>query len=330
MVFTSIGLRLRVEVEALNMVEALGAYTRHRTVSVFKKLAREGKVVYKLVTAPAISGQSIANGYMRTLVELAKHYNVKVCEECKAYETRGGFTKHGTTKDKDIKHDKLIENCIVEDLTGFMIPDANVKRTSPVMFSYMVPDLESAKAVIDSQFHVRYDFTTQQHQPFNIESGTAIYMIMIGIDISRIGKLENGNYLPDRRKRLEIALHGIATLFEGFGFGAKKARYLPIEEVVGGIAAVSDPIPFMVSPPRIYTNGDNYITDTIKRATRYVEALKQLKGGEGEKISIAYFDKEGLKITKEEKQKLELIETSSLTDLTEKLLQWILERIKDH
>ncbi|MEM2005789.1 MAG: DevR family CRISPR-associated autoregulator [Zestosphaera sp.] len=320
MVFASIGLRLRVEVEALNMVEALGAYARHRTVSVFKKQSREGSVVYKLVTAPAISGQSVANGYMRTLVELAKHYGLNVCDECSAYEARGGFTKHGTSK--KVKHDDLM-NCVIEDLTGFMVPEANLRRTSPVMFSYMVPDLESAKAVIDSQFHVRYDFTTQQHQPFNVESGTAIYMVMIGIDVSKIGKLENGKYLNDRDKRIEVALRGIATLFEGLGFGAKKARYLPIGEVVGGIAAVSNPIPFMVSSPRIYVDGNNYLMDTIKRASRYVEALSQLS----ERVSITYFDREGLKPTKEVKQGLEVSETNTLMDLIEKTLKVVREYV---
>lgn len=320
-VFTSIGLRLRVEVEALNMVEALGAYTRHRTASVFKKHVKGGSVTYKLVMAPVISGQSIANGYMKTLVELAKQYGLAICDECSTYEARGGFTKHGTSK--EVKHDDLVRECVVEDLTGFMVPEAKLRRTSPVMFSYMVPDLESAKAIVESQFHVRYDFITQEHQPFNIESGTAIYMVMVGIDVSRIGRLENGSYLNDRGKRIEIALRGIAALFEGFGFGAKKARYLPIEEVVGGAATISSPLPFMVSPPRVYANGDNYLTYTIRRASKYVEALNQLK----EKIGITYFDREGLKPVKEVKQGLEIIEADTLTDLIEKTLKMIKDYI---
>lgn len=316
-VFTSIGLRLRVEVEALNMVEALGAYTRHRTASIFKKSVKDGGVVYRLVTAPAVSGQSIANGYMRAIVELAKHYKLSICEECSAYEARGGFTKHGTSK--GVNYDGLLKNCVVEDLTGFMVPEEGLRRTSPVMFSYMVPDLESAKAIIDSQFHVRYDFTTQQHQPFNVESGTAIYMVMIAIDVSKIGKLEKGEYLDDRGKRIEIALRGLSTLFEGLGFGAKKARYLPIEEVVGGVAAVSNPIPFVVSPPRIYGDEGNYLADTVKRASKYIEALSQLN----EKITIAYFDKEGLKPSYEVKQGLEVVRADTLTDLLEKILKSI-------
>lgn len=312
MVFASIGLRLRVEVEALNMVEALGAYTRHRTVSVLRKYVKDGKVVYRLMTAPAVSGQSIANGYMRMLVELAKHYNLNVCDECSAYEARGGFTKHGTSE--KVKHDEIVESCVVEDLTGFMVPKESLRRTSPVMFSYMVPDLESAKAIIDSQFHVRYDFTTGQHQPFNIESGTAVYLVMVGIDVSKIGRLSNGEYVKDRGKRVEIAFRAISALFEGFTLGAKKARYLPIEEVIGGVAAISNPIPFMVSPPRIYANGDNYLTDTVKRARDYVESLKDLR----EEIYVVYFDKEGLSLP--EIKDIQVERAGTLTELIEKLL----------
>ena len=332
MTFISIGLRLRVEVEALNMVEALGAYTRHRTTSVFKRLAKDGNVRYKLVTVPAVSGQSIANGYMRTVVELAKRYELKICKECSDYERRGGFIKHSTEPKASGKtHDTLVKDCVLEDLTGFLAPEIGIRRTSPVMFSYMVPDIESAKAVIDPQFHVRYDFITQQHQPFNIESGSAIYMVMINIDAARIGMLEETsektetgspkkNYVGDRDKRLEVALRGIAALFEGLGFGAKKARYLPIEEVVGGVAAVSKPLPFTISPPRIYANGDNYINNTINRALKYLEVLKDLK--EPETISIAYFDKEGLKVESgsEITQKITLTKTESLSDLIEKTL----------
>jgi CRISPR-associated protein Csa2 len=315
MVFVSIGLRLRVEVEALNMVEALGAYTRHRTVSILKKVNKDGSIRYKILTAPAISGQSIANGYMRALVELGNLSQLNVCDECKAYETRGGFTKHGISKDKNLTHDKIVESCIVEDITGFMVPDLGIRRTSPVMFSYMVPDVESAKAMVESQFHVRYDFSTQQHQPFSIESGTAIYMLMIGIDASRIGELENGKFTEDREKRLEVAFKGISVLLESSGFGAKKARYLPIEEVVGGIAAISNPIPFSVSPPRVYPGGTNYICDTIARAEKYLDALNQLK----EEIHIVYMDKERLDSCTSSKQNVEKADT--MTEMLEKALQ---------
>lgn len=287
MVFVSIGLRLRTEVEALNMVEALGAYVRHRTVSILRRISKDGKTIYKVVVTPAISGQSIAYGYHKVLVELAKLANIPVCDECRNYEPRGGFHKRTT---QNIKHDKRIEDCVVEDLTGFLAPEANVRRTSPVSFSYLVPDLESSKTALDPQFHVRYNFETNEHAPFNIESGTAIYMLSIAIDVDKIGKLEGGGYVKDRLKRIELALKALSTLIEGVMFGAKKARYLPIIEVVGGIAAISNPIPFTVTPPRIYRDGRNYIDETIRRANVYAETLKIVN----EKVKIVFMDKENV------------------------------------
>jgi len=318
--FASIAFRLRVEVEALNMVEALGAYTRHRTVSVFKRVQREGKTLYKVMVVPAISGQSIANGYQRTLVELALKLGLPVCDQCKRFESVGGFIKHSTeSEESKVSHDSLIESCVVEDLTGFLVPRVGVRRTSSVMFSYLVPDTESAKAVLESQFHVRYNFETGEHNPFNIESGSAIYMLTIGIDIDKIGKKNDGSILRDRSRRIELAFRAIEALVEGLNFGAKKARYLPISEVLGAIGAISDPIPFMISPPRVYVNGDNYISKTIVRASKYVEALK----GVNERIYVAYMDNEGLNVSIPGNPNVEVVRTSTVTELIETLIGMI-------
>jgi len=288
MVFVSIGLRLRTEVEALNMVETLGAYARHRTVSILKRIVRkDGGVTYKLVIAPAVSGQTINHGFSALLVELAERKGLPVCEDCKKYRTRVGFDKRST---QSTDHDTRIQECVVEDLTGFLAPEAGVKRTAPVSFSYMVPDLEGGKTAIDSQFHVQYNMETNQHRPFTIESGSAIYMLGIFVDVDKIGRLSDGSYVPDRVKRVKLAFEALTALFEGLGFGAKKSRYLPMFEVVGGIAAVSHPIPFVVSPPRVYRDGRNYIVDTVTRVENYRNTLKDI----GEVVEIIYLDKEGV------------------------------------
>lgn len=312
MVFVSLGLRLRVEVEALNMVEALGAYTRHRTVSILKKLGKDGKVGYKILVVPAVSGQSIANGYQRVLVELAKLANMPVCNECRNYETRGGFDKRST---QSIAHDDRVKSCIVEDLTGFLAPEAGFRRTSPVSFSYLVPDVESAKAALDSQFHVKYNFETGVHAPFTVESGTAIYMLTVAVDVDRIGKLSTGGYVEDRCKRVETALKAIDVLVEGLMYGAKKARYLPVVEVVGGIAAISYPMPFMVSAPRVYRDGRNYIADTISRAEMYTRAL----GAFNEQIKLIVMDKEGL--AKPEKATIAVKYVNTLAEMVDGILE---------
>jgi CRISPR-associated protein Csa2 len=313
-VFASIALRFRVEVEALNMVEALGAYTRHRTASVLKRVKRGNAVAYKLVVAPAVSGQSIANGYQRALVELAVREGLPVCDQCRRYESIGGFIKHATEGKAD--HDSLIQNCVVEDLTGFLVPEAGVRRTSPVMFSYLVPDTESAKAVLESQFHVRYNFETMEHNPFNIESGTAVYMLTVNIDVDRIGRRSDGKAVPDRDRRVELAFKALAALIEGLGFGAKKARYLPVVEVLGGVGAVSDPIPFVVSPPRVYPDGDNYISKTVSRASKYVEALKEVN----ERLLVAYMDCENLGVSIPSGTDVEVVRASTVVELLETLL----------
>ncbi len=318
MVFVSIGLRARVEVEALNMVEALGAYTRHRTVSVMKRLSRDGKVGYKLMVVPAVSGQSIANGYHRAIVELAKLAKLPVCDECEKYEVRGGFDKRSTAK---LPHDERINTCVVEDITGFLAPEAGVRRTSPVSFSYLVPDLESAKAALDPQFHVKYNFETGEHAPFNIESGTAIYMLMITMDIDKIGRLSNGSYVENRCKRIEIALKALEVLIEGFTYGAKKSRYLPLTEILGGIAAISHPIPFVVSAPRIYRDGDNYISETLNRAKAYLSALKNYK----EEIKLVFFDKE--KLPRPSVTEPSVIEASTFGDLINNVLEIVNSKV---
>lgn len=287
MVFASFSFRLRVEVEALNMVEALGAYGRHRTVSILKP--RPDGRGYRVVIAPAVSGQAVAYGYMKTLVALADKLNLPVCDECKNYATRGGFTKHGTSEEKTLREIDLISSCVVEDLTGFMVPASGIRRTSPVQFSYMVPDVESSDVAIDPQFHVRAPMPGQAPQPFQVEAGTAVYTLSAFIDCEKIGVTSDGQVVSDRNKRVEAALLGLSVLLEGLVFGAKKARYLPVYEVTGAIAAVSSPLPFVVSPARV-ARGSNYLQDTIERAARY----SQLLGDLNERVDIVYFDKEGL------------------------------------
>lgn len=302
MVFASFSFRLRVEVEALNMVEALGAYGRHRTVSILKP--RPDGRGYRVVIAPAVSGQAVAYGYMKTLVALADQMKLPVCDECRNYVTRGGFTKHGTAKEdelkglfakygasesNELKELALISECVVEDLSGFMIPDIGIRRTSPVQFSYMIPDVESSDVAIDPQFHVRAPMPGQSPQPFQVEAGTAVYTLSAFIDVDKIGRTSTGKVVGDRPKRIEAALLGLSALLEGLAFGAKKARYLPVYEVSGAVAAVSNLLPFMVSPARV-AKEKNYIEDTVKRGAKYL----QLLGGVGERVYIVYFDKEGL------------------------------------
>jgi CRISPR-associated protein Csa2 len=288
--FLSMSFRLRVEVEALNMVEAMGAYSRHRTVSLLKPRG-DGKG-YRLVIAPAVSGQAIAYGYMKTLATLAQQKNLPVCEQCKSYEVKGGFVKHGIDEEGD--EEQIVKNCIVEDVTGFMIAKAGVRRTSAIHFSYMVPDIDVSEVAIEPQFHVRAAKPGEKPQPFQVEAGTAIYVLGIALDIDKVGVVADKDGKPrvvvdNRLERMKMAIQAVAGLIEGLVFGAKKARYLPVYEVVGAVATLSHPVPFMVSPARVSKDG-NYIVKTLSRAENFVKLFNDVN----EWVKLFYMDKEGV------------------------------------
>lgn len=315
--FLSMSFRLRVEVEALNMVEAMGAYTRHRTVSMLKPRG-EGKG-YRLVIAPAVSGQAVAYGYMKSLVELAQRKGLPVCDQCRSYEAKGGFVKHGTDTTGELE--RLLKDCIVEDVTGFMVAEAKIRRTSPIQFSYMVPDIDSSDVAIEPQFHVRVAKPGEKPQPFQVEAGTAIYVLGVALDIDKIGTVPGDDGKPrvivsDRVDRVKTAIQAIANLLEGLSFGAKKARYLPIYEVVGAMAALSHPVPFIVSPARLSKDG-NYIDKTVTRATTYVKLFSDVK----EYIKLFYMDKEGVVATEVRAEGIEVEKVNSVSDLIARIIE---------
>jgi len=322
--FVSFGFRFRVEVEALNMAETVGNYARHRAAPVLIQVRdEEGKLKeYRITMAPAVSGQSVAFGYMSALVKLAEQKGLPVCEECRSYEHLGGFFKRADRV--DVGYDERIKTCVVEDITGFMATKerergeggkgAVIRRTSPVMFSYMVPDATSARGVLMPQLHVRYNLKNPDKQvPYQVEAGTAVYIHGVAIDVERIGRLEDGKHIntEDRLRRIGLALDALKVLYGGLLFGAKKARYLPVIETLGGIAAVSHPMPFVVSPPRL---GD-YVGENINRAKKF---------GAGS-IKLFCFDKEG--VTGCGKQ--DGVEAAdSLEDLVDKVKAAVVEMLK--
>jgi CRISPR-associated protein Csa2 len=320
--FVSFGFRFRVEVEALNMAETVGNYARHRAAPILIQVRdEEGRLKeYRITMAPAVSGQSVAFGYMSALVKLAEQRGLPVCDECRSYEHLGGFFKRADRV--DVGYDERIKTCVVEDLTGFMATKergeggkgAVIRRTSPVMFSYMVPDATSARGVLMPQLHVRYNLKNPEKQvPYQIEAGTAVYIHGVAIDVERIGRLEDGRYIDakDRLMRVELALDALKALYGGLLFGAKKARYLPVIEALGGIAAVSHPMPFVVSPPRL---GD-YVGENVNRARKF---------GAGS-IKLFCFDREG--VTSCGKQ--DGVEAAdSLEDLVDKVKAAVVEMSK--
>mgnify|MGYP001770728118 FL=1 len=324
MVFVSISLRMRVDVEAMNMVESVGNYSRHRIVPIIiqENNGSEG-VSYDLMYLPAVSGQSLTNAFSRALADTVIRRNHPICDECKKYEEIGGFPKRPALADND-SIDKRVNECIIEDVTGFMATKgqegergAAIRRTSKIWFSYMIPDADTVKhSPPIPQFHVRYGKENEQ-MIYTIESGSAIYRVMVGIDVDGIGRLVNGNYVNDRDKRIDDVFDALILMFNGY-LGAKKARYLPQVEFLGGIAAISHPYRFMVSPAKAKLINDRlipwYLTDTLIRAEKFVEIFNDMNT-----LQLYYFDNEFNTILQTKSEKLKIEKATNFEDLITKV-----------
>jgi len=297
MVFVSFGFRFRVNVEAMNMVESVGNYSRHRVAPIIRRIVEDGKVRYEVQFLPVVSGQSVANAYMRALVDIAVRKQLPVCEVCRNYDKLNGFSKRPNIQGDDDSMDKRVAECVIEDVTGFMATEEKkagekgrvIRRTSRIQFSHLIPDADSAKHVPPMpQFHVRYGEGAQTI--FNIESASAIYTLVVNIDTDGIGKGITTT-TSDRDVRVKTALDALALMFNGGYIGAKKSRYFPQMELLGAIAVVSDPYAFVVSSPKAKLNNDGtllpwYLEDTLRRALVFKNIFNDIS------LRVFYIDNE--------------------------------------
>ncbi len=295
MAFVSFGFRFRVNAEAMNMVESMGNYTRHRTAPIIRQVIEDGGITYEVQYLPIVSGQSIANAYTRALFDIAVRRGLPVCEMCRRRNETGGFPKRPTVQGEGDSVDKRVAECVVEDVTGFMATqpsdksgkksggkssegsgeEANsgraLRRTSRIQFSHLIPDADSANHVPPvPQFHVR--FGEEEQTIYNIESASAIYTLVVNIDVDGIGRGVRST-TGDRLARVGASLDALMLMLNGGYIGARKSRYYPQMEPLGAVAVVSDPYPFVVSPPKARAvNGSLqpwYLEDTLRRAVTF-------------------------------------------------------------
>ena len=266
-VYISIRGRVLINVEALNMTESVGNYVKHRRVPVM--IPSDGG--YTIYFVPAISGESIAHGYQVVLAEEAVKRGLPVCNLC-----RQGIFLKSTTKavyksafSRDPPSDSfeleksIIENCVVEDIGGFLYAEAaNVKRTSCFSTGYMIPVKEAIEnTVIEAQLHSRYALGTpfvkaeQRGQMiYYVELSSSVYTFSFDLETRGIGKTlftygkVGTEVVKDRVERIKLALDSIKKLIIEFSFGAKKTRFLPIGDWESIVIAVSDDIWTTPSP----------------------------------------------------------------------------------
>lgn len=201
MVYVSVRGRIWLQAEAMNMVESVGNYVKHRKVPVMVK--EDGS--YLTFFVPAISGESVAHAYQVMLAEemikagqsvcpfcakgiFLKSTNRDVYKEAMGEEPprvqqeeapgrgkgRKAASEAGEAREASGKAEKLIEaalkiedtiirKCAVEDVGGFLYAEEpNVKRTSCFSTGYMIPVREALRVtVVDPQLQSRYALGTK-------------------------------------------------------------------------------------------------------------------------------------------------------------------------
>ena len=348
MIFLSLGARLLVNVEALNMVESIGNVSRHRRATI---IVHNG--IYRKMEVPVISGESLAHAYQESLVLVAKQMypdSPPICEWC----VRGEFFKSMDTrhtmseieeKIKKIKRDidqvktfeeEVIKNCLIEDIGGFLRAEKPpVKRTSRFQVGYLIPALDAIESTsIESQFHVRHAPSEAvrakaeegEKRPaaaqmiYYIETGSALYSLSFNLDVTGIGQtsmVEIADVLKkeEKERRIKVALGALITMLSNKFFGAKRTRFLPIIEPRSVCAAVSSPLPFTVMP----STTRDFISQTKEKADYLNKTLTKL--GIVEDVKIYAYSKEA-KIPKG------VVEVASLEEVLGKVTEDILGRIK--
>lgn len=270
-VFFSFRGRVVINVEALNMVESVGNYTKHRRVPV---IAPQQYVTYMV---PAISGEALAHGYQTVLAEKALQNNLPVCGLCsrgiflkstnadvfkKAFNQEPPGTEHEFEK-------TIVSKCVVEDVGGFLYAaaEAGIKRTSNFYVGYMIPVGEAlTNTVIEPQLHTRYALGTEfvkrgdrearGQMIYYVELSSAPYTFSFDLDTRNIGKatyqvehvgepLVNENEIVRRKI---VSLEAFKEFILENHFGAKKSRFLPVIEWENFVAAVSDSVWTVPSP----------------------------------------------------------------------------------
>ncbi|MGC8912004.1 MAG: type I-A CRISPR-associated protein Cas7/Csa2 [Nitrososphaeria archaeon] len=275
-IFVSIRGRMLLNVEALNMTESVGNYVKHRKVPVLVP-EENGFATYFV---PAISGESIAHGFQKTLAEEAQKKMLPVCNLC----SKGVFLKSTNSKvvneafgsiQKTNLEEFIVKNCLVEDVGGFMYAEAeNVKRTSNFFVGYMIPAKEAIEHVIvDPQLHSRYalgtSFVTDQGQMiYYVELSSALYTFSMDLDTKYIGRLtfeykDSGKDVfgeNERLNRIDTVLEALKIFLLEQPFGAKKTRFLPIGEWDSIVIGLSDKTWTVNSP---FTS--KYVESTLKK-----------------------------------------------------------------
>ncbi len=163
--------RVVVNVEAMNVVEAIGNAVRHGEAAHVYRIREGQNERYEIRTVPVVSGEALR--HVRALAEVAEGVGLPVCGWCR----RGEFVKHGVVLGeffRDVEGEGgvagfeeaagrsiyvaerlILGSCVVEDVGGFL--RAPEEGASVLGVGYLVPAVEGGRVLcgFDVQFHVR-------------------------------------------------------------------------------------------------------------------------------------------------------------------------------
>lgn len=308
----STSLRVLVNTEALNMAESVGNYTRHRKAPIVVTSGPSYSVIY----APAVSGEALAHGYQLLLAQIAKDRKLPLTQldelgyflkfsrvdliaswypELAKFAGKSSVSDWAKSADLGEVEKAILKTSIVADVGGFLLADRQLKRTSAIKFSYIIPTLdalESGGAAITPQLHVRYapPQIPREQALFYVESSSALYTFSAELVASDIAKLfysrsQDPELEKEKLERVKAAVDALIALVDGVLFGAKRSRYMPLWSIRSMVVTLSKgPVEFIASPGIT----KNYIKETYERAIALTKAIPE------ETINIYVYNAEDL------------------------------------
>lgn len=254
--------RLIINVSSLNTEGAIGNY-----ISLSKAfIVRRTSNGYEYVEAPVISGNMIKHWHAVLLVDhaLSNNYD-KICDTCR----RKIMFRSAIKRNSEFEY---IQNCLIEDVHGFLKPDQQIRRESIAKFSFLIPveELEVKYSTITHNRVVTNEKgeVTKDMMVFKREHESGVFGFNIVVDLAYIGRAQSDPTQSldknERITRARLVVKALADLLSG-NFGAAQARALPIVKLEELIALLSS----MPGPNLVHGYFKDYAEETFNIIKNY-------------------------------------------------------------
>ena len=246
--FLWVGVRMLVNAASLNARENVGNVTYLQKAPVVYRT--EGR--YALATdVPVISGNMLRHWLWEGFVRV--HDASDLSEEAK----RGSSVRYESAEAKNKSEEEMLRSWGDADIFGYLIPDKNMKRTSPLYVSFVLPAeefvAEHRSKMVKDVTHNRVAEVKGKNEDtammvFKREYVSAPYAWAMLLNLWKLGKKEWGEeYVVSEEKvkeRVKSLLEGGLAYVLGAMMGANLARAFPSSRVVEAVAVLSDkPLP---------------------------------------------------------------------------------------